>query len=180
MKRVLVLLLMIAPVLAMAQEKIHWMSMDEAIAANAKAPKKFMIDVYTSWCGPCKMMMNTTFKDAKVVKYLNQNYYAVKFNAEGNESVTFKGTTYTNPDYNPAKSNTRNSTHQFAGIAQQEGRLAYPTVVFLDEELNLLTRMVGVNKADVMLPVLHWFHTGEFKSKPFDQFQKEFNAAGKP
>ena len=37
-----------------------------------------MMDVYTKWCGPCKMMMANTFTNANVIEYINANYYAVK------------------------------------------------------------------------------------------------------
>ena len=62
-----------------------------------------MIDVYTQWCGPCKMLDKNTFHHAEVVKYVNANYYAVKFDAESPDPVTYKDKTYTNPDYDPAR-----------------------------------------------------------------------------
>ena len=49
----------------------------------------------------------------RLAKYINDNFYAVKFNAEGNEEVTYKGTTYKNNNYDPAKANTRNGMHDF-------------------------------------------------------------------
>ena len=62
------------------------MSLEEAVAAQAVHPKKIMMDVYTSWCGPCKMLDKNTFQNPDVVEYVNENYYAVKFNAEGNKA----------------------------------------------------------------------------------------------
>ena len=49
-----------------------------------------LIDVYTKWCGPCKMMMRNTFTNADVISYINENFYAVKFDAEGPDPVEFK------------------------------------------------------------------------------------------
>ena len=72
------------------KKKINWMSLEEAVAAQTVAPKKIMMDVYTSWCGPCKMLDKNTFQNPDVVQYVNENYYAVKFNAEGNKAVNFK------------------------------------------------------------------------------------------
>ena len=37
--------------------KINWMSLEEAVAAQSVAPKKIIMDVYTTWCGPCKSLM---------------------------------------------------------------------------------------------------------------------------
>ena len=54
--------------------KIHWMTVEEAVAATQKEPRKIMIDVYTQWCGPCKMMAAQTFTHPDVVKYMNEKY----------------------------------------------------------------------------------------------------------
>ncbi len=64
-----------------AQETVKWVTFEEALKLQKKKPKKIFMDVYTDWCGPCKMLDKQTFQNADVVKYLNENYYAVKFNA---------------------------------------------------------------------------------------------------
>ena len=43
------------------QAQINWMTLEEAMAAQADEPRTIMMDVYTQWCGPCKMMMANTF-----------------------------------------------------------------------------------------------------------------------
>jgi hypothetical protein len=43
---------------------------------------------------------------------VNKNFYAVKFDAESGEEVTFKGKTYKNPTFNPAMKTGRNGTHE--------------------------------------------------------------------
>ena len=49
---------------------IQWMSLEEAVEAQKKEPRKIMMDVYTQWCGPCKMMMANTFTNANVINYV--------------------------------------------------------------------------------------------------------------
>ena len=41
--------------------KINWMTLEEAQAANQKNPKKIFMDMYTSWCGPCKNVRSQYF-----------------------------------------------------------------------------------------------------------------------
>ena len=42
---------------ALAQgAEINWLTVDELEAAQAREPRKVMVDVYTKWCGPCKMI----------------------------------------------------------------------------------------------------------------------------
>ena len=50
---------------------INWISLEEAVVAQQKEPRKIMMDVYTKWCGPCKMMMANTFTNANVIEYVN-------------------------------------------------------------------------------------------------------------
>ena len=58
----LTLAMMVVGGLAFGQAaSINWMSLEEAVAAQQKEPRKIMMDVYTQWCGPCKMMMANTF-----------------------------------------------------------------------------------------------------------------------
>ena len=94
---IVILILLISPLYA--QDGIRWMSMNEALEAQKETPKKILMDVYTSWCGPCKLLDKNTFGNKDVIKYVNKNYYPVKFNAEGTESVTYQDFTYTNPNY---------------------------------------------------------------------------------
>ena len=70
------------------------MSLEEALNAQKNNPKKILMDVYTVWCGPCKLMDKKTFTNPDLVNYVNNHYYAVKFNGEGNEIIDFYGNTF--------------------------------------------------------------------------------------
>lgn len=158
------------------EDKINWVSMEKAVAMTDKKPKKILIDVYTNWCGPCKRMASTTFVHPFIVSYVNENYYAVKFNAEGNDTVEFKGNVYVNKQFNPANFNRRNGTHDFTrAIAPVNGRIAYPTIVYLDEELNYLTGVQGAYGAKDIEPILKWFATDSHKENPdFNSYKATF------
>ena len=122
-----------------AQDEIRWMSMNEALAAQKKVPKKIIMDVYTSWCGPCKLLDKNTFGNKDVIKFVNNNYYPVKFNAEGTESITYQDFTYTNPNYQEGRKG-RNSQHLLANALKISG---YPTIVFFKENGDLIQPIVG-------------------------------------
>ena len=66
-------------------QQIKWMSMGEALKAQKINPKKIIMDVYTKWCGPCRLLDKKTFGNPDVSRYISQNFYAVKFNAEGED-----------------------------------------------------------------------------------------------
>ena len=159
-----------------AQEtKINWMSFEEAIAAQSKEPRKIMIDMFTTWCGPCRMLDKNTFQNKDVAAYVNQNYYAVKFNAEGDGDITFKDQTFSNPNYDPLKKRGRNSQHQ---LAASFGVNAYPTVLFLDEKADLLLPVKGYHAPKQLEIYLKVFGTNAYKKitskEDFTTYQKEF------
>ncbi len=96
----------------------------------------------------------------KMVDYVNKNYYAVKFNAEGDESINFKEKTYTNPGYDPAKANKRNSVHQ---LARYYSIRSYPSIVFISEDSVFLTSVIGYKKPQQLELYLKLFNDGDYK-----------------
>lgn len=169
MKKISTLLILLVASFVSAQE-INWMTLEEATAAQKKEPRKIMIDAYTKWCGPCKMLAKKTFKNKSVVEYVNKNYYAVKFNAEGNEEIKYNGNTFTNPNYDPKKANRRNSAHQ---LARHLGVSAYPTILFLDEKGALIGPLPGYRTPRQLELFLKLFKNDDYKKiKEKDDWSK--------
>lgn len=148
-KYLMVFVLVIGSLVANAQE-IKWMTFNEAIAAQKKNPKPIFMDVYTDWCGPCKMLDKNTFQDPKIVAFVNKNYYAVKFNGEGTDVINYKGTTFTNPRHNP-ESKGRNAVHDFTSYLQLRG---YPSMYIFDAKGEVKSPIVGYYTAEQLLPML--------------------------
>ena len=133
------------------------------------------MDVYTKWCGPCKILDNRTFKNSDVARYINKYYYAVKFNGEGQEKINFFGNIFINPKYNPARENRRNSTHQFTKFL---GIKAYPTMVFISEQGDLIMPLVGYQTPQQLELFLKMIKQGDYQifstSEDFQRYQKNF------
>lgn len=127
---------------AIAEGKIYWMDIETVEKKMQENPKKVLVDVYTSWCGWCKRMDKDTFGNPEVVKLVNENFYAVKFNAESKKPVKYKGKTY---DFDPRSG--RKGSNSLAKVLLK-GRLSYPTISFLDEEMNMINAYPGYKKAD--------------------------------
>lgn len=139
---------------------VHWISIEEAMVAQAANPRPIMIDVYTKWCGPCKMMSQNTFSDPRVAEYLNAHFYCVKFDAESPDSVIFQGKVFRNPTYKP---NTpgRNGVHEFARYLNIG---SYPTLFFMDKEGQALGPVVGYRTPAQIEIFLHYFSEEKFKT----------------
>jgi thioredoxin-related protein len=176
----IVLLASFKPLTTKTTNKINWVTIEEAIELQKTAPKKIIMDVYTNWCGPCKMLDKNTFQNEDVANYVNEHFYAVKFNAEGNDQVTYKDKTYGNPDYDATKANRRNSSHEFSRFLKVR---AYPTMVFFDEEANFITPVTGYLKPQQLELYLKMFQSDKHKEmetqEQFNEYYKGFKATFK-
>lgn len=148
-------------------QKINWITFQEAVKLNETAPKKIFIDVYTDWCGWCKRMDQTTFQNKEVVEYMNENYYAVKLDAEMNDTIVFAGYTF----INEGGKNGRKGSHQLA-IALLQGKMSFPSYVFMDEKNQLLTVAPGYMESKDFMPILKYFGTNAYKTQTFKDYIK--------
>ena len=141
------------------ENAIKWLSYDEAVKQNVKRPRKIFVDVYTDWCGWCKQLDKTSFRDPNVVNYVNKYYYAVKLNAESGAKVMYKGKEMTSAEL------ARNVFHA----------TGYPTTVYLDQKENLLQPVSGYLEADMLNKILHYYGDDHYKTISWDNFQIGYN-----
>lgn len=132
-----------------SQDQITWLKFEEAVAANQSDPKMLLVDVYTDWCGWCKKMDKETFTDPEVVKYVNENFYAVKLNAEDNER-----------------------TFDFMGKKFSEAQMAasmrvrsYPNFVIIEPTLQNIAQLPGYRPADAFLEGINELIEKAFRPK---------------
>lgn len=144
---------------------VNWLTFEEAISLHEQNPKKLLIDLYTDWCGWCKVMDRETYSKTEIANYINQNFYPVKFNAEQKQSVEFNGHTF---EYIPSG---RRGVHELAA-ALTNNQLSYPTTVFMDEELRIIQPIAGYLKPEQMEPILLFIGDDHFKTTEWAEFTK--------
>ncbi|MFD1257092.1 thioredoxin family protein [Mucilaginibacter terrae] len=88
----------------------------DALKQAAAQNKYIFVDAYATWCGPCKMLKATSFKNGKAAALFNQNFVNVALDME-------KGS---NPQ-----------------LAQQWGMRAYPTLIIFDSKGKIVLNTVG-------------------------------------
>jgi thioredoxin-related protein len=142
-------------------DKIEWLTLEEAFASNQKEPRKILIDVYTGWCGWCKVMDKKTFTNPAVIQYVNKTYYAVKLNAESKEPITIGDTKY--------EFDASNRSHE-AAVALLQGKMSYPTIVYLDESFNMIQPISGYMEAPEFHQVITFLGGNYYKKQQFDQY----------
>ena len=70
---------------------VHWMGYDDALAKAQKFPKLIFVDLYADWCVPCRIMDANVYSDPTVASLLNTRFYAVKLNADSQDSIMCDG-----------------------------------------------------------------------------------------
>lgn len=138
-KLLILLLFLIGSANAIAQDKqVQWLSFEQLEDSLAVRPKKVIIDLYADWCSYCKKMDKVGFKNSEVVKQLSENYYAVRFNAESRDTISFGGQQFVNAE----ASKKRKANHQIAlALGSRENYpFSLPVVVVLDENFQVVSR----------------------------------------
>jgi thioredoxin-related protein len=146
--------------------QIEWRSIEQATELSIQTPRKMMVDFYTSWCGWCKKLDATTFKDSSVVNYVNEKFWAVKLNAETRDTIKLGNDNYI---YIPEQ-----KSNQFAHLLLN-GKLTYPTIVFIDEKKQILTAVPGYMEAPVLMKVMKYFGENEYLRKSWEDYEKEYS-----
>lgn len=127
----IIFLLLVMVIFCHAQEKgirfqsIQW---EQALRLAQESKKKIFVDCHTSWCGPCKMLARTTFLNDTVAAFFNENFINIKMDMEKGNGPR---------------------------LAQQYKVNAYPTLLFLASDGQLIHSTVGFKNAEKLLAEAH-------------------------
>ncbi|MBX2905330.1 MAG: DUF255 domain-containing protein [Taibaiella sp.] len=153
-------------------EEIHWLtSVEELQMKMQQQPKKVIVDMYTGWCGWCKKMDAETYTNPAVVKYINNNYYALKLDAERKDTINFQGKQFFFvPEY---------KTNGFAleilkDYLAKGGNLMYPQTVIMMENFQNPNPIPGYLTVPQLEPVLTYFGDNAYRRQSWDQYSKTY------
>ncbi|MEZ0540994.1 thioredoxin family protein [Fibrella arboris] len=91
-------------------------SWKDVLAEAKKRNKPVFVDIYTTWCGPCKLMARQAFPDAKVGEKFNTNFISYQIDAEKGEGID---------------------------VARKYAVTAYPTSLYVSASGDLIHRAIG-------------------------------------
>ncbi len=147
---------------------VKWLTFKEAQEKNKQVQKPFIVDIYTDWCGWCKHMMKTTYSNPSLANYINTNFYPVKFDAEGKDTIEYNGKIYKPLSKEPK------TPHELA-VKFLGNSLSYPSTVFITNnfEYSLLTQ--GFLEDKKIEPILIFMVENAWRSSIFEEFNKNFS-----
>lgn len=158
-----------------SDEKINWITVQELdeLAQHKnwkKNKKKIFIDLYTDWCGWCKKMDQNTFTNPDIIRVMNEHFYAVKFDAESKDTIMFG-----NYEYKWVPSGRRGINELGSALGAVDGRIGYPTIVFLNENLEKIQTIPGYKDANGLLPMLVYYGEDHHFTTPWGSFLNQYN-----
>ena len=152
------------------KEKLQWLTLSEAASKMQTEKKPLLIDLYTDWCGWCKVMDKKTYTHQELIKYVNEKFYPVKIDAETRDKISWKGRDYI---YQP--------TYKINSYALflTGGQLEFPTTVILLPDGTDPQAISGYMKPNEMEIFLKFFGEGKFGKVSFRDYEKDFKATWK-
>lgn len=118
-------LLMIMPTISIASKGIEFqhVSLEEGLLKAKESNKPLFIDVFATWCGPCKYLSNNVFTDEELGEFMNEHFICLKLDGE-------------QPDGR--------------SLMMDFDLDSYPTMLFLSPEKKMLKKLVGAVPASTI------------------------------
>jgi thiol:disulfide interchange protein len=104
--------------------QFHQGNWNEALQIAQESEKLIFLDVYATWCGPCKKLKTTTFANAEVGTYFTQNFINVAVDGEAGEGIE---------------------------LAKKYGVRGYPTLLFINSKGEVVKQTAGYHNPSQLL-----------------------------
>jgi thioredoxin-related protein len=130
--------------LAMKGTTIGWRDYTPGMAMAAKRGKSIFLYFHAPWCTYCTKLKETTFKDKKVLAYLDKNFISIQVNTDKNQALS--------------------NEWKVKGL---------PTLWFLESDGTKINSIPGYLDAAQLLLVLKYIHTKSYDKMSFQDFMRQ-------
>jgi len=144
---------------AAVSSTIRWMKYDEGLALAKKLNKKVLVEFTAKWCGWCKKMQATTFKDTGVISLIDKYFVPVSVDGDSKDTLNIEGWLTTE-----------------AGLTKDTYRVSgYPTFWFLTSTGDMIAPLSGYREAPVLLDILDYLKDDQYKTVTFQAYMDDKN-----
>ncbi len=149
---------------AAGEAKLPWLAFDAAAEKAKKENKHMIVDVYTTWCGWCKVMDRQTYGNPAVASYLTENFILAKVNGESSAEIHWQGKVMTE-----------------RAFARSVGVTGFPTTYFLKPDAGLIGGAPGYIPPDNFIIYAKYVSTKWYeKGSPQDYLKATQQQSAQP
>jgi len=148
---------------AVGDAKVSWLAFDVAADKAKRENKHMIVDVYTTWCGWCKVMDRQTYSDPKVANYLNENFVLAKVNGESSAELHWEGKVITE-----------------RAFARTVGVTGFPTTYFLKPDSHIIGGAPGFIPPENFLIYAKYVSTKWYEKGSPQEYLKATQAQDSP
>ena len=160
------LFLLLTSVMPVPKEnRVKWIGLAEAEANLKNEKRPILIDLYTDWCGWCKVIDKKTYSNKKLAAYLADKFYTVRLNAETTEQISWNGKAY--------HFNSAYKVNEFA-VFITKGRLEFPTTIIIPTDGSEPQAIAGYLETKDFEMIAKYFGENNYGNTSFDEYQKKF------
>jgi thioredoxin-related protein len=145
---------------AKAPDKLEWLAFDAATQKATSQNKHMIVDVYTTWCGWCRIMEKQTYGDPEVSAYLKQNFVLVKVNGESASKMHWQGKELTEREF-----------------ARAVGVTGYPATYFLKPNADMLGGVSGFVRSPEFMIYAKYISTRWYEKGKIQEYVDSLRAA---
>lgn len=145
-----------------AQEpsKLDWLALDAAVDKAKSQNKHVIVNVYTTWCGYCRLMDKQTFGNDEVADHLRQNFVLAKVNGESSSKVHWQGQEMTERQF-----------------AKAVGVTGFPATYFLKPNAEMLGGVSGYIRTPEFLIYAKYVSTRWYEKGKIQQYVDSLRSA---
>jgi thioredoxin-related protein len=149
---------------------IKWKTFDKLKTENQKNKKLIVINIQSPWSVATRIMDTTTYGDAQLSKYINENLYPIKLDVATKDTIEFFGKKYINSPNTP-----------FSDLALylMNNQIIIPSTVFVSPEGAILSHVPGYFTSSAIEPILHFFQEGAYKTQKWETYIKAYQEKSK-
>ena len=130
--------------LAVQGTEIDWKDYTPGMALAGKGSKSIFLYFHAPWCSYCTKLKKTTFKNKKILAYLEKNFVSIQVDTDQNQALS--------------------SEWKVKGL---------PTLWFLEPDGTKINSIPGYLDAAQLLLVLKYIHTKSYDTMSFQDFMKQ-------
>jgi len=150
-----------APTPAAGTSDIVWYDYDDGLKLAQKSGKKIFLEFTAKWCGYCKRMHATTFKDPDVIKMFADNYINVSVDGDSPDTLNIDGLITTQK-----------------AMAREWRVSGYPTYWFVTPTQEKLASITGYRPKEALYDILDYMKDETYKTVKFEDFLKNKQLKG--